>query len=269
MFHKIPHQALSVTGFPPQVMRAKADAIGEGLYEEAALLFRREAELKEALATQSPEYAAHPVVGSEDIEAVVASWTGIPVERMQEGERDRLRHLGDDLAERVVGQTEAIGAVARAMMRNCSGLKDPDRPIGGFLFCGPTGVGKTELTKALADVYFGDPDAMIRLDMSEFMERHSVSKLVGSPPGYVGHGEGGKLTEAVRRKPFSIVLLDEVEKAHPDVFNILLQVRARCRLMPSPNSTLVGQYGLFIQKLIDSLKYDLIGLRHTVFLHRY
>mmetsp|Transcript_2300 Transcript_2300/g.5774 ORF Transcript_2300/g.5774 Transcript_2300/m.5774 type:complete len:943 (+) Transcript_2300:213-3041(+) len=220
-----------------QVMRAKADAIGEGLYEEAALLFRREAELKEALATQSPEYAAHPVVGSEDIEAVVASWTGIPVERMQEGERDRLRHLGDDLAERVVGQTEAIGAVARAMMRNCSGLKDPDRPIGGFLFCGPTGVGKTELTKALADVYFGDPDAMIRLDMSEFMERHSVSKLVGSPPGYVGHGEGGKLTEAVRRKPFSIVLLDEVEKAHPDVFNILLQVLEDGRLTDSQGRT--------------------------------
>jgi ATP-dependent Clp protease ATP-binding subunit ClpC len=229
--------AIARAGELRQVMSAKAEAIGEGLYEEAALLLAREGELMAALAEDSPGYLPLPAVGVEEIEQVVAAWTGIPVQRMQEGETERLRHLGADLAARVVGQDSAIAALSRAITRNSSGLKDPARPIGGFLFCGPTGVGKTELTKALAEVYFGDAKAMIRLDMSEFMERHSVSKLVGSPPGYVGHGEGGKLTEAVRRKPFSIVLLDEVEKAHPDVFNILLQVLEDGRLTDSQGRT--------------------------------
>mmetsp|Transcript_13989 Transcript_13989/g.33044 ORF Transcript_13989/g.33044 Transcript_13989/m.33044 type:complete len:748 (+) Transcript_13989:281-2524(+) len=210
-----------------QVIKAKSDAIAEGLYEEAALLFKREAELKESL-KEHDEYMPLPEVTADEIASIVSSWSGVPVERMHEAQAEKLKNLGEDLHTRVVGQDDAINAIARAMRRNCSGLKDPGRPIGGFLFSGPTGVGKTEVTKALAEIYFGDESSMIRLDMSEYMERHSVSKLVGAPPGYVGHGEGGKLTEAVRRKPFSIVLLDEIEKAHPDVFNILLQVLCVC-----------------------------------------
>jgi len=163
-------------------------------------------------------------VKASDIENILASWTGIPVEKITEEEAERLLGLEDELHRRVIAQDEAIGAVAETIRRNRAGLKDPNRPIGSFLFLGPTGVGKTELTKALAETLFGTEEAMIRLDMSEYMEKHSVARMIGSPPGYVGHEEGGQLTEKVRRRPYSVILLDEIEKAHPDVFNILLQV---------------------------------------------
>ncbi|MEA4814088.1 MAG: ATP-dependent Clp protease ATP-binding subunit [Oscillospiraceae bacterium] len=166
----------------------------------------------------------HGFVAEEDIAAVVAEWTGIPVTRLTEDEGERLLHMEDILHKRVVGQDEAVKAVARAIRRGRVGLKDPKRPIGSFLFLGPTGVGKTELCKALAEAMFGDENAMIRIDMSEYMERHTVSRLIGSPPGYVGHDEGGQLTERVRRKPYSVVLFDEMEKAHEDVWNLLLQI---------------------------------------------
>jgi ATP-dependent Clp protease ATP-binding subunit ClpC len=160
----------------------------------------------------------------EDIAQVVAMWTGIPVTRIAEEESERLLHMEDALHSRVIGQQEAIGTISKAVRRARAGLKDPKRPIGSFIFLGPTGVGKTELAKALAEFMFGSEDALIKIDMSEFMERHNVSRLVGAPPGYVGFEEGGQLTEAVRRKSYSVVLLDEIEKAHPEVFNILLQI---------------------------------------------
>jgi ATP-dependent Clp protease ATP-binding subunit ClpB len=163
-------------------------------------------------------------VTSEDIAAVVAKWTGIPVERMMEGERDKLLKMEETIGRRVIGQTDAVLTVSKAVRRARAGLQDPNRPLGSFLFLGPTGVGKTELTKALAGFLFDDDNAMVRIDMSEFMEKHAVSRLIGAPPGYVGYDEGGVLTEAVRRRPYQVVLFDEVEKAHPDVFNVLLQV---------------------------------------------
>ena len=163
-------------------------------------------------------------VTEEHIAQVVAKWTGIPVSRLLTGERERLMKMEERIRQRVVGQDEAVTALSNAVRRSRSGLSDPNRPIGTFLFLGPTGVGKTELAKALADFLFNDPNAMIRIDMSEFMEPHSVARLIGAPPGYVGYEEGGRLTEAVRRKPYSVILLDEIEKAHPDVFNVLLQV---------------------------------------------
>ena len=163
-------------------------------------------------------------VGAEEIAEVVSRATGIPVAKMMEGERQKLLHMGEALERRVVGQPEAVKAVVETILRSRAGLSDPNRPYGSFLFLGPTGVGKTELTKALAEFLFDTEDAMIRIDMSEFMEKHSVARLIGAPPGYVGYEEGGYLTEAVRRKPYSVILLDEVEKAHPDVFNVLLQV---------------------------------------------
>ncbi len=163
-------------------------------------------------------------VDSEDIASVVAGWTGIPVARMLQSEREKLLHLETELHKRVVGQDEAIEAISDAVRRSRAGLQDNKRPIGSFIFLGTTGVGKTELAKALAEFLFNNENSMTRIDMSEYQERHSVSRLVGAPPGYVGYDEGGQLTEAVRRKPYSVVLLDEIEKAHPDVFNILLQV---------------------------------------------
>lgn len=163
-------------------------------------------------------------VGEEEIADVVSSWTKIPVSKIAEAESERLMKLEETLHKRVIGQDEAVSSIARAIRRGRVGLKDPDRPIGSFLFLGPTGVGKTELSKALADAMFGSEEALIRVDMSEFMEKHTVSKLIGSPPGYVGYDEGGQLSEKVRRNPYSVVLFDEVEKAHPDVFNVLLQV---------------------------------------------
>ncbi|XP_073269932.1 chaperone protein ClpD, chloroplastic isoform X2 [Primulina huaijiensis] len=165
-----------------------------------------------------------PVVGPEDIAAVASLWSGIPVKKLTADERMLLVGLDEQLKKRVVGQDEAVAAISRAVKRSRVGLKDPDRPIAAMLFCGPTGVGKTELTKALSAIYFGSESSMLRLDMSEYMERHTVSKLIGSPPGYVGYGEGGTLTEAIRKQPFTVILLDEIEKAHPDIFNILLQL---------------------------------------------
>ena len=168
---------------------------------------------------------------------MVNAWTGIPVKQLTEDESEKLLHLEEALHKRVVGQDEAISAVSRAIRRARAGLKDPKRPIGSYIFLGPTGVGKTELSKALAEVMFADEDAMIRLDMSEYMEPHSVSKLMGSPPGYVGYDDGGQLTERVRRKPYCVILLDEIEKAHPDVFNTLLQVLEDGRLTDSKGRT--------------------------------
>ena len=164
------------------------------------------------------------MITEDDIADIVTSWTGIPVKKLAEEESTKLLNLESILKERIIGQDEAVEAVARAIRRGRMGLKDPKRPIGSFIFLGPTGVGKTELSKVLADVMFGDPNAMIRVDMSEYMEKHSVSKMIGSPPGYVGYDEGGQLTEQIRRRPYSVVLFDEIEKAHPDVFNILLQI---------------------------------------------
>ncbi len=176
-------------------------------------------------------------VAPDDIAEVVARWTGIPVSRLLEGETEKLIHMEERLHERVVGQDEAIEAVATALRRSRAGLQDPDRPIGSFLFLGPTGVGKTELARALAEFMFDSSDAMVRIDMSEYMEKHSVSRLVGAPPGYVGYEEGGQLTEMVRRRPYSVVLLDEIEKAHPDVFNTLLQVMDDGRLTDGQGRT--------------------------------
>ncbi|MFL5818572.1 MAG: AAA family ATPase, partial [Conexibacter sp.] len=176
-------------------------------------------------------------VDAEDIAEVVGKWTGIPVSRLMEGEVEKLVHMEERLHQRVIGQHEAVTAVANALRRSRAGLQDPDRPIGTFLFLGPTGVGKTELARALAEFMFDSQDAMIRIDMSEYMERHAVSRLVGAPPGYVGYEEGGQLTEAVRRRPYSVVLLDEVEKAHGDVFNILLQVMDDGRLTDGQGRT--------------------------------
>ena len=176
-------------------------------------------------------------VDEEDVAEVVSKWTGVPVSRLMEGEVEKLVHLEDHLHRRVVGQDQAVEAVANAIRRNRAGLSDPNRPIGSFLFLGPTGVGKTELARTLADLLFDDERAMVRIDMSEYMEKHAVSRLVGAPPGYVGYDEGGQLTEAVRRRPYSVVLLDEVEKAHPDVFNILLQVLDDGRLTDGQGRT--------------------------------
>ena len=176
-------------------------------------------------------------VDADDVAEVVARWTGIPVSRLLEGETEKLLHMEERLHERVVGQDEAIEAVATALRRSRAGLQDPERPIGSFLFLGPTGVGKTELARALAEFMFDSQDAMVRIDMSEYMEKHSVSRLIGAPPGYVGYDEGGQLTEAVRRHPYSVVLLDEIEKAHSDVFNTLLQVMDDGRLTDGQGRT--------------------------------
>ncbi len=173
----------------------------------------------------------------EEIAQIVAKWTGIPVARLVEGEREKLLKLDEVLHERVIGQDEAVTRVADAVLRARAGIKDPDRPIGSFIFLGPTGVGKTELSKALAEALFDSEDNLVRIDMSEYMEKHSVSRMIGAPPGYVGHDEGGQLTEAVRRKPYCVILFDEVEKAHPDVFNVLLQLLDDGRLTDSQGRT--------------------------------
>jgi ATP-dependent Clp protease ATP-binding subunit ClpC len=208
-------------------------------YERAAALRQQELTAQEELerARQSSSDAAPLVVTPELIARIVEDWTGVPVTQMLESERQNLINLEDDLRMRVIGQDEAIGAVSRAIRRSRAGLKDPKRPIGSFLFLGPTGVGKTELARALAADLFGGEDAMIRLDMSEYMEPHSVSRLFGSPPGYVGHEDGGQLTEQVRRRPYSVVLFDEIEKAHPEVFNSLLQIMDDGRLTDTQGRT--------------------------------
>jgi len=222
--------------------KEKEEAVMNQNYEKAARVRDEEKKMKEQIEQakeqwQSAKHASADTVGEDDIAHIVASWTGIPVEKLEEEESERLLKMEDILHNRVIGQDEAIKAVSRAIRRARAGLQDPKRPIGSFMFLGPTGVGKTELTKALAEAMFGDENAMIRLDMSEYMERHTVSRLVGSPPGYVGYEEGGQLTEKIRRKPYSVVLLDEIEKAHPDVFNVLLQILDDGRLTDAKGRT--------------------------------
>ena len=194
-------------------------------------------EEKLAEAAERDSTLLHDRVTEEEIARIVARWTGIPVTKLMEGERDKLLHMEEVLHKRVIGQDEAVTKVSEAILRSRAGIQDPDRPIGSFLFLGPTGVGKTELAKALAEALFDDEKNLIRIDMTEYMEKFSVSRLIGAPPGYVGYEEGGQLTEAVRRKPYSVVLFDEVEKAHPDVFNILLQVLDDGRITDSQGRT--------------------------------
>ena len=225
-----------------EITKEKEAAVNNQEFEKAAQLRDQEQQLKKELestreAWRTQKTGEELVVGEEDIAQIVSSWTGIPVKKLAEEESERLMRLEETLHRRVVGQDEAVAAVSRAVRRARAGLKDPRRPIGSFIFLGPTGVGKTELARALAEALFGDEDALVRLDMSEYMERFAVSRLVGAPPGYVGYEEGGQLTEAVRRRPYTVVLLDEIEKAHPDVFNILLQVLEDGRLTDAKGRT--------------------------------
>jgi len=225
-----------------RLIQEKENAVASQEFEKAAELRDQEQELKDLLDEKRKNWQTNDIpekttVTSEDIASIVADWTGIPIKKLAAGETERLLGLEEELHRRVIGQHDAVEAVSRAVRRSRAGLKDPKRPIGSFIFLGPTGVGKTELARALAEVLFGDEDAMIRLDMSEYQERHTVSRLVGAPPGYVGYDEGGQLTEAVRRKPYSVVLLDEIEKAHPDVFNVLLQVLEDGRLTEAQGRT--------------------------------
>ena len=219
-------------------IKEKEDAIKVQDFEKAAKMRDEEHKIKDELEKKNEKWKEKNTkevknITAEDIAEVISSWTGIPVNKIGETENEKLKKLESTLHERVVGQDEAVEAVAKAIKRGRVGLKDPKRPIGSFLFLGPTGVGKTELSKALAESLFGNEDAMIRVDMSEYMEPHSVSKLIGSPPGYVGFDEGGQLTEKIRRKPYSVILFDEVEKAHPDVMNMLLQILEDGRLTDS------------------------------------
>lgn len=225
-----------------EIRQEKQAAISEQDFEKAARLRDAEHEAKDKLQAMKEQWdkekgAANTTVNEEDIATVVSSWTGIPVSQLAQEESERLLKLEETLHKRVIGQNEAVTAVSKAVRRARAGLKDPKRPIGSFIFLGPTGVGKTELARALAEALFGEEDAMIRLDMSEYMERHTVSKLIGAPPGYVGYEEAGQLTEKVRRRPYSVVLFDEVEKAHPEVFNILLQVLEDGRLTDAQGRT--------------------------------
>jgi ATP-dependent Clp protease ATP-binding subunit ClpC len=227
-----------------QILKEKDDAVRSQDFDKAGELRDREMEIKAEIRAiaQSKTNAAgaegeEPIVTEEDIAHIVASWTGVPVNKLTESESEKLLHMEDTLHQRLIGQDEAVRAVSRAIRRARVGLKNPNRPIASFVFSGPTGVGKTELAKSLAAYFFGSEEAMIRLDMSEYMERHTVSKLIGSPPGYVGYNEGGQLTEAVRRRPYTVVLFDEIEKAHPDVFNMLLQILEDGRLTDAKGRT--------------------------------
>jgi ATP-dependent Clp protease ATP-binding subunit ClpC len=244
-----------------EVRRDKDQAVADEQYERASTLRDELSEVRQQIDAARgggvDESHIVPQVGPEDIAQVVSRATGIPVSQLTEEERDRLMRLEAHLHQRIVGQTDAVQAVAEAVRRSRAGLGDPNRPVGSFLFLGPTGVGKTELARALAEALFGDQDRMIRLDMSEFQERHTVSRLVGAPPGYVGYTEAGQLTEAVRRRPYSVILLDEIEKAHPDVFNILLQVLDDGRLTDGQGRTVDFKNTVLI--MTSNLGSDLIA----------
>ena len=227
--YKVPAHLTEMEEEKKQLGLQKERVIKEGDFEEASKIQKKQQELEKKIESTRKRFdkkmaSSNPEVSVEDIAAIVSSWSKIPVQKLQQSDTQRLNNLEKELHHRVVGQDEAVNAVARAVKRGRVGLKDPKRPIGSFLFLGPTGVGKTELSKALAEALFGKEEAMIRVDMSEYMEKHSVSKMIGSPPGYVGHEEGGQLSDKVRTQPYSVILFDEIEKAHPDVFNILLQV---------------------------------------------
>ncbi|RNB78788.1 ATP-dependent Clp protease ATP-binding subunit [Brevibacillus panacihumi] len=238
----VPPNLKELEGRLEEVRKEKDAAVQSQEFEEAAALRDQEQKLREELDKTKKDWKERQgqlnmEVTPEDIATVVASWTGIPVLKLKEEETERLLKMEEILHDRVIGQDEAVKSISRAIRRARAGLKDPKRPIGSFIFLGPTGVGKTELARAVAETLFGDEDAMIRVDMSEYMEKHSTARLVGAPPGYVGYDEGGQLTEKVRRKPYSVILLDEIEKAHPDVFNILLQVLDDGRLTDSKGRT--------------------------------
>ena len=227
------------------VLKTKDEAIRAQNYEKAEQYRTREMEIKAQIAAIAQSKKSEPdlnledpVVTEEDIAEIVAFWTGIPVAKLTKSESEKLLHMEDTLHDRIIGQDEAVVAVSRAIRRARVGLKNPGRPIASFIFSGPTGVGKTELTKALASYFFGSEESMVRLDMSEYMERHTVSKLIGSPPGYVGYSEGGYLTEAVRKRPYTVILFDEIEKAHPDIFNLLLQILEDGRLTDAKGRTI-------------------------------
>jgi ATP-dependent Clp protease ATP-binding subunit ClpC len=257
---KLPPEAKEVDKELRTVQKQKEDAVRDQDFTKAGELREKEVELRDQIrallqanrgdapteaqpeaetadAAPSDSAESSPMVNEEDIAQIVASWTGVPVQKLTESESVKLLNMEETLHQRLIGQDEAVKAVSKAIRRARVGLKNPNRPIASFIFSGPTGVGKTELTKALATYFFGSEEAMIRLDMSEFMERHTVSKLIGSPPGYVGFNEGGQLTEAVRRRPYTVVLFDEIEKAHPDVFNLLLQLLEDGRLTDSKGRT--------------------------------
>ncbi len=215
----------------------KEEAVHKQDYEQAAQLRDKESELQKKLAAALADVSQEVAVSEEDVAEVVSSWTGIPLAKLTETESSRLLQLESRLHQRVIGQEDAVSAVSKAVRRARAGFKDINRPVGSFLFLGPTGVGKTELAKALAQELFGDERAMLRFDMSEYMEKHTTARLIGAPPGYVGYDEGGQLTDAVRRKPYCVVLLDEIEKAHPDVFNLLLQIMEDGRLTDGQGRT--------------------------------
>nr|KYP38047.1 hypothetical protein KK1_040720 [Cajanus cajan] len=245
---QLPEEARELDKEVRQIIKEKEEAVRNQDFEKAGELRDKEMDLKAQISTlvekgkemskaESEAGDEGPIVTEADIQHIVSSWTGIPVEKVSTDESDRLLKMEETLHKRVIGQDEAVKAISRAIRRARVGLKNPNRPIASFIFSGPTGVGKSELAKALAAYYFGSEEAMIRLDMSEFMERHTVSKLIGSPPGYVGYTEGGQLTEAVRRRPYTVVLFDEIEKAHPDVFNMMLQILEDGRLTDSKGRT--------------------------------
>ena len=251
--------------------RDKEAAIEAQEFEKAANLRDKERQLtnkKRELEEQwrSGESGERPEIGEEEIADIVSMWTGIPVFKLTEAETQKLMRMEEELHKRVIGQNAAIEAVSKAIRRSRAGLKDPKRPTGSFIFLGPSGVGKTELGRTLAEFLFGDEDAMVRIDMSEYMEKHSVSRLVGSPPGYIGYDEGGQLTEAVRRKPYSVLLLDEIEKAHPDVFNILLQILEDGRLTDAQGRTVDFRNAIVI--MTSNIGASEIAQEHRHRLHR-
>lgn len=239
----------------------------EGDYEKAAeLSYGRLPALKQQLEIEEEQVKCkdlslvHESVSDEEISRIISRWTGIPVSKLTESERNKTLHLDDELHKRVIGQDEGVTKVTDAIIRSKAGIKDPTKPIGSFLFLGPTGVGKTELAKALAASLFDDETNMVRIDMSEYMEKYSVSRLIGAPPGYVGYEEGGQLTEAVRRKPYSVVLFDEIEKAHPDVFNVLLQVLDDGRITDSQGRTVDFKNTILIMTSNIGANYLLDGI---------